>query len=248
MASTVEVHVKRQDGANTEAYWQKFHVPYQQGMNVITVLQEIQRNPTDAEGRKTTPVSWDCSCLEEVCGACSMVINGQVRQSCSALVDKLEQPIILEPMRKFPVVRDLVVDRERMFEAAKRVKAWVTVDGTYDLGPAEKQPPKKQQELYEFARCMSCGCCVDACPQYTKENTFVGPAAIGQAFLFNNNKAGKFEAEDRLNTLMEDGGIHECGNAQNCVRVCPKDIPLTRSIAALNKDTLKQAVKNMFMK
>lgn len=248
MTSTVEVHVKRQDGAGRESYWQKFRIPYQHGMNVITILQEIQRNPSDADGRKTTPVSWDCSCLEEVCGACTMVINGHVRQSCSALVDKLEQPIILEPMRKFPVVRDLVVDRSRMFEAAKRVKAWVTVDGTYDLGPAEKQPPKQQQDLYEFSRCMTCGCCVDACPQYTSENTFVGPAAIGQAYLFNHNKAGKFEEEDRLNTLMEEGGIHECGNAQNCVRVCPKDIPLTRSIASLNKDTLKQALKNMFLK
>lgn len=248
MSSTVEVHVKRQDGAGKEPYWQKFLVPYQHGMNVITILQEIQRNPVDADGRKTTPVSWDCSCLEEVCGACTMVINGHVRQSCSALVNKLELPIILEPMRKFPVIRDLAVDRTRMFEAMKRVKAWVTVDGTYDLGPAEKQPPQQQRELYEFSRCMTCGCCVDACPQYTKESTFVGPAAIGQTFLFNHNKAGKFQEAERLNTLMEEGGIHECGNAQNCVRVCPKDIPLTRSIAALNRDTLKQALKNMFLK
>lgn len=248
MPTHVDVQIRRQAGPKQEAYWEAFKVPYQQGMNVITVLQEIQRNPVNADGETSTPVAWDCSCLEEVCGACTMVINGQVRQSCSALVDKLEQPILLEPMRKFPVVRDLVVDRSRMFESLKKVKAWVALDGTYDLGPAEKQSPKEQENLYAYARCMSCGCCVDACPQFTEENSFVGPAAIGQAYLFNNNKSGKFESEDRLNALMEEGGIHECGNAQNCVRVCPKDIPLTTAIASMNRGTMVQAVKNLFMK
>lgn len=73
------------------------------------------------------------NCLEEVCGACSMVINGKPRQSCTALIDQLEQPIRLEPMRTFPVVRDLQVDRSRMFDSLKKVKAWIPIDGTYDL-------------------------------------------------------------------------------------------------------------------
>ena len=60
------------------------------------------------------------NCLEEVCGACSMVINGRARQSCSAIVDQLEQPIRLEPMNTFPVIRDLQVDRSRMFDNLKR--------------------------------------------------------------------------------------------------------------------------------
>lgn len=74
------------------------------------------------------------NCLEEVCGACSMVINGRARQSCSAIVDQLEQPIRLEPMNTFPVIRDLQVDRSRMFDNLKRMKAWIPIDGTYDLG------------------------------------------------------------------------------------------------------------------
>ena len=73
------------------------------------------------------------NCLEEVCGACSMVINGRARQSCSAIVDQLEQPIRLEPMSTFPVIRDLQVDRSRMFDNLKRMKAWIPIDGTYDL-------------------------------------------------------------------------------------------------------------------
>lgn len=95
---------------------------------------EIRRNPVNIKGEKTTPVVWDMNCLEEVCGACSMVINGRARQSCSAIVDQLEQPIRLEPMNTFPVIRDLQVDRSRMFDNLKRMKAWIPIDGTYDLG------------------------------------------------------------------------------------------------------------------
>ena len=87
------------------------------GANVISCLQSIARTPTTREGAETTPVVYDSGCLEEVCGACTMVINGKVRQSCSCLVDEYApnegDVITLEPMSKFPVVRDLAVDRER---------------------------------------------------------------------------------------------------------------------------------------
>ncbi len=248
MADKIEVKIRRQQDGNNLAYWETFHIPYQPNMNVITLLQEIQRNPVNAEGQSTTPVSWDCSCLEEVCGACTMVINGHVQQSCSALVDQLAQPIVLEPMRKFPVIRDLVVDRSRMFEELKKIRAWVDIDGTYDLGPGPKQSPTEQQDMYVYSRCMTCGCCVDACPQYNSLNQFVGPAALGQAYLFNKNPTGQFKKEERLRALMDEGGIHECGNAQNCIRVCPKEIPLTRGIAALNRDTMAQALKDLLKK
>ena len=88
-------------------------------------------------------MTWDAACLEEVCGSCTMNINGKVRMACSALIDKLEQPITLEPMRKFPLVRDLAVDRTRMFEALKRVKAWIQLDGTHNLGPGPRQSPER---------------------------------------------------------------------------------------------------------
>lgn len=243
---TVEVRVKRQDATGLAPYWETFQVPYRPNMNVITLLQEIQRNPVNTDNKQVAPVVWECSCLEEVCGACTMVINGKVAQSCSALVDRYEQPIVLEPMRKFPVIRDLQVERRRMFESLKQTRAWIEIDGTYDLGPAPRQSPKEQEDLYIFSRCMTCGCCVDACPQYTLDNEFVGPAALGQVYYFNRNKAGAFNKDERLHALMSEGGIHECGNAQNCVRVCPKDIPLTRAIAQLNGDTLKQAIKDLF--
>ena len=108
----VSFRIWRQENAATPGGYEEFRVPYRKGANVISCLMEIQRNPVNAAGQTTTPVTWDAACLEEVCGSCTMIINGRVRMACSALVDKLERPITLEPMRKFPMVRDLAVDRE----------------------------------------------------------------------------------------------------------------------------------------
>lgn len=171
-----------------------------------------------------------------------MVINGKPRQACSTLVDKLEQPIRLRPMRTFPVVRDLVVDRSRMFDALKKVKAWVPIDGTYDLGPGPRMSASDQQIAYELSRCFTCGACVEACPNVNDKNSFIGPFAISQARLFNMHPTGAMNKEDRLEALMGEGGIHECGNAQNCVQVCPKGIPLTTSIAAMNRQVTYRAI------
>jgi hypothetical protein len=112
---------------------------------------EIRRNPVNAEGQQSTPVVWEMNCLEQVCGICTMIINGTVRQSCSALVDKLDQPISLEPMTKFPNVRDLVVDRAEMFEHLKRIKAWIEIDGTHDLGPGPRMSQEDCGAVYLLA-------------------------------------------------------------------------------------------------
>lgn len=147
---TIKLIIKRQDTDQSTPYMEEFEIPYRENLNVIACLMEIRRNPVNSKGEKTTPVIWDMNCLEEVCGACSMVINGQARQSCSAIVDQLEQPIKLEPMSTFPVIRDLQVDRTRMFDNLKRMKAWVPIDGTYDLGPGPRMPEKNDKQHMNY--------------------------------------------------------------------------------------------------
>src|SRR5699024_3035831 len=181
---TVTFIITRQDSPDGTPYEETFNIPYRKNMNVISGLMEIQKNPVNANGEQTTPVQWEMSCLEEVCGACSMVINGTARQSCAALVDHLEQPIRLATMSTFTVIRDLIVDRERMFDALKQVKAWVPIDGTYDLGPGPRMPEKKRQWAYELSKCMTCGVCLEACPNVNDKSSFIGPAALSQARLF----------------------------------------------------------------
>ena len=238
------IRIERQDDPGAPARWEEFHVEYRPNANVISVLMQIRRNPVTADGKKTTPPVWDAACLEEVCGSCTMNINGKPRQACTALIDKLSQPITLQPMKKFPLVRDLTVDRSKMFNALKRVKAWVPVDGTYDLGPGPRQASEDQELNYVLATCMTCGCCLEVCPQVGQTTAFIGAAAISQARLFNNHPTGEMNKDERLRALMGPGGVADCGKAGNCVVACPKGIPLTSSIAEMARETTKQALKD----
>jgi succinate dehydrogenase / fumarate reductase iron-sulfur subunit len=244
----ITFRIWRQESAAAPGEFEEFRVPWRKGANVISCLMEIQRNPVNAQGKVTTPVTWDAACLEEVCGSCAMNINGKVRMACSALCDKLEWPITLEPMRKFPMVRDLAVDRTRMFESLKRVKAWIELDGTYNIGPGPRQSQSEQAQRYVLSTCITCGSCLEACPQITQDNDFMGAAPISQVRLFNLHPTGAMHADDRLHGLMGPGGIQDCGKAQNCVQVCPKEIPLTTSIAAMNRDVTRLVLKDLFFK
>jgi succinate dehydrogenase / fumarate reductase iron-sulfur subunit len=180
-----------------------------------------------------------------------MLINGKPRQACTALIatllkDSKDKVITLAPFSKFPLVRDLIVDRSSMFENLKKVHAWIDSDGAYDRGPGPKISQEKQKVMYELSTCMTCGCCVEACPQVNSNSKFVGPQIISQVRLFNAHPTGKMQKSLRLRPLMEEGGINDCGNAQNCVRVCPKNIPLTDSIAAIYRDVTLEAFFSSF--
>jgi succinate dehydrogenase / fumarate reductase iron-sulfur subunit len=234
---TVRLRIRRQDAPAAEPYWQAFDVPRYPNMNIVECLMEIREHPVDAEGRKTTPVAWAANCLEEVCGICTMRVNGRVRQSCAALVRDLEEPIRLEPMEKFPVKRDLVINRDRLFADYRRVKAWIPIDGTHDLGPGPRIPEEEREEGYWLSRCISCGCCVDACPQVVpqSEHVFVGAAPITWALLMNIHPTGDMNATERYDGLIGPGGIADCAKSGNCTVVCPKEIDNLGSIAAMNR-------------
>jgi succinate dehydrogenase / fumarate reductase iron-sulfur subunit len=238
--------IKRQATPTSEPYWEEFELERRPGMNVISLFMEVALNPVTRDGKPTVPINYDSNCLEEVCGSCAMLINGRARMACSALVENLEQPLTIEPFSKFPVIRDLQVDRSVLFENLKAVKAWVPIDGTYALGDGPKIAPTVQEQAYQLSQCMSCCCCMEACPQFNESTGFVGAATIAQARLFNMHPTGKVLKEERLQALMGDGGIQECSYAQNCVEVCPKDIPLTKSISDVGGDVMKKAILDFF--
>ena len=271
-SKSFHVRVLRQDGPGKPGYWERFRVAYEPDMNCISVLQRIAEMAETDDGRKVAPVVWECNCLEEVCGACTMVINGRVRQACTALVDQLlaDRPgeIELRPMTKFPVIRDLMVDRSRIFAALEKVRAWVPVDSYLHLGAGARQSQENQQLAYLYSKCMSCGCCLEACPQFLKievdckegetpeefdarqraayDQAFMGAHAIAQVELFNANPTGRMNAGERLDALISEGGIQTCGNAQNCVKVCPKEIPLTTAIARAGRAATLHTLKKWF--
>src|ERR1700728_2791274 len=243
---TIKVEIKRQSTPDAKATTQTSETPYPPNMTTPSLRGKTALTPRTVNGTDTTPITYDSNCLEEICGSCAMLVNGKARMACSALVDKLEQPITLAPLSKFPVVRDLAVDRSVLFENLKKVKAWVPIDGTYDLGPAPRQFPQIQEERYPLSNCISCTICMEVCPQFNDVTGFVGAATIAQAKLFNMDPAGSVLKEERLRALAGDGGIQECGFAQNCVQACPKQLPLTEAISDMGRDVFIQQVKDLF--
>ena len=238
-------------GTPGKQYWEEFEIVRETGLNIISALMEIQLNPINKKGEAVSSVVWEQGCLEEVCGSCSMLINGRPRQACSAIVETIlketnSHTITLAPFTKFPLLRDLIVDRTVMFDNLIKVRGWIDADGTYPKGPGPKITPPIQEVMYSLSTCMTCGCCVEACPQSNNRSKFVGPQIFSQVRLFNDNPTGKVHKGDRLRAVMEEGGIADCGNAQNCVRVCPKNIPLTESIALIGREVNIQWFHDLF--
>ena len=237
-------------GTAQSQYWEEFELALEPQANVISSLMEIQKNPINREGKRTAPVAWEQGCLEEVCGSCSMLVNGKPRQACTALIEpylKESDIIVLAPFTKFPLIRDLVVDRTKMFDALKKVRAWIPADDSNDTGQfGPSIAPEVQDALYTLSTCMTCGCCSESCPQVNDQSDFMGPAAMSQVRLFNANPAGKIQKQERLQAVLAEDGIAGCGNAQNCVKVCPKNIPLTESLALIGREASKRAIRSFF--
>lgn len=237
-------------GTPGNQYWEEFEFERDPQANVISSLMEIQKRPVNKKGEKTTPVAWEQGCLEEVCGSCSMLVNGKPRQSCTALIEPYiaetrSTTITLAPFTKFPLIRDLCVDRTAMFEALKKIRGWISVDGTEDQG--QFGPPisqEVQEAMYVLSTCMTCGCCSESCPQVNAKSDYMGPASMSQIRYFNANPTGKLEKSERMRVAMGEEGIAGCGNAQNCARVCPKNIPLTESLSLIGREATKQAIKD----
>lgn len=238
-------------GSPGKQYWEEFKLPLTPYVNVISALMDVQKNPVNVKGERVAPVVWEQGCLEEVCGSCSMLVNGKPRQACTALIARLMEEtksdtVTLAPLSKFPLVRDLIVDRTIMFENLKKVHAWIDTDGAFDRGPGPRISQEKQEVMYSLSKCMTCGCCVEACPQSNSHSKFIGPQIFAQVRFFNTNPIGKAEKGERLRAVMGEGGITDCGNAQNCQKVCPKEVPLLESIAAIGRDVNVQAMKDLF--
>ena len=174
-----------------------------------------------------------------------MLINGKARMACSALIDNLEQPIRLEPFSKFPVVRDLATDRSVLFENLKTVKAWVPIDGSYDLGPVQGSLRRSRKRHIRCPGASPAAAAWRPAPSSTKTRASSALRRSPRCGYSTRIRQVRLLQRERLEALMGDGGIQECGYAQNCVEVCPKDIPLTKSISEVSGQVMKQALGDL---
>ncbi len=250
MENYIYIKVKRCNSSKDIPYYESFRVPYKPNMNVISVLTEIRKSPINLSGEEVAPVVWECNCLEGVCGGCAMLINGRPNEACSFLVDTTtfdeSNPIILEPLSKFTVIRDLMVDRKVMFESLKKVNAWIPLEECTDEEQGTIISEDTHEWTYAISRCTTCGCCLEACPNVNKRAHFIGPQAVSQVVILGMHPNGKSSQDIRLAGLTEKGGIQECGKSKNCKAVCPKSIDLTTNIAIANRAATKYRFKSIF--
>ena len=131
-------------------------------------------------------------------------------------------------------MRDLVVDRSRMFEDLKRVKAWIELDGTHELGPGPRQSQENQEEALPALALHDVRLLPRGVPAVQRlDRASSGRRRSTRCASSTCTRAGKMHADERLDAVMGEGGVADCGKAQNCVEVCPKEIPLVDSIAVV---------------
>jgi len=176
------------------------------------------------------------SCAHGVCGSDAMLINGRNRLACKVLVKDLGRRITVEPLRGFPVIKDLVVDQDAFFRKYESVQPYLVTEGE---PPARErsQSPAAREKFDDTTKCILCAACTTSCPSFWSNPNYVGPAAIVNAhrFLFDDRDAGD---AGRLAVLNESDGVWRCRTIFNCVEACPRGIDITRAIGEVKKALL----------
>lgn len=216
----IEMRILRRESAASAPCWET--IPFSTENENETVATALTRINETAE----KPIRWECSCLQKKCGACAMVINGRPALACDTFLKKAAKKgrITLEPLKKFPVVADLIVDRSILFENLRTMELWAR-------GSAAPRGLARDT-VYEAGRCLQCGCCLEVCPNFCPGDSFFGAAAFVPAsrLLAALPKEQRAEIEKNYREHVYAG----CGKALSCADICPAGIDAEQLLARSN--------------
>ena len=221
------VKIKRQRTADSDSYWQSFLYNGPLHVTVSAVLDAINYTDDlfDTEGNPAERVRWECSCMQAICGGCAMVINGVPALACNTFADEVaKRTLVLEPLSKFPVVADLIVDRSVIYENLNHAKAYIE-----SLATSHK---KDYEHQYSVAKCLKCGLCLEVCPNYHPGGAFWGAVFANESYLLASQSA------DKTSPVVEEYKMHfgaGCSKALSCQTVCPVGIETITSIMKMNR-------------
>ena len=198
--------------------FQEYDVPCPKDWVVLDGLNYVK-------DRLDGTLSYRWSCRMGICGSCGMTVNGEPKLTCATfLADYAPGPVRVEPLRNFPVIRDLVVEIGDFMRKLTRVKPWIIRKDHKPLSDGEYlQTPQEMEEYAQFSMCINCMLCYAACPIYGLDQEFIGPAAIALAQRYNLDSRDE-GARERLEVLSEHEGIWGCTFVGECTEVCPKDV------------------------
>ena len=223
----MKVKVLRQQSPSSEPRWETFDYDGPEENSVAGVLDWLNYHDdmVNAAGEKTARIGWECSCLQGVCGACAMVINGTPALACETFLKDLKgKELTIRPLRKFPVVHDLVVDRSVIQENLCRTDMYI--------GEYRPDADADHAHQYAAAKCLKCGLCLEVCPNYTDGKTFFGAAFANDCYLV---AARNREKAKEIGKAYGEHFGSACSKSLSCMDVCPMKIPTIASMAKLNR-------------
>ena len=221
------VKIKRQAAPDKEAYWQSFLYNGPRHVTVAAVLDALNYTDDlfDTDGNPAPRIRWECSCMQAVCGGCAMVINGVPALACDTFADQGKtEELVLEPLSKFPVVADLVVDRSVIYDHLIDAKAYLE-------RPAKASAHQHSQQ-YSVAKCLKCGLCLEVCPNYHPGGAFYGAMLANESYLIASQTA------EKTSLVVDEYKKHfgaGCSKALSCQTVCPMKIETLTSILRMNR-------------
>jgi fumarate reductase iron-sulfur subunit len=242
MADRITMRVARyrpedQSGATVDEY----EVPCPKEWVVLDGLNYIK-------DRLDGSLSYRWSCRMGICGSCGMTVNGEPKLTCETfLSDYGDGPVRVEPLRNFPIIRDLVVEIGDFMRKLVRVKPWIVRPNEKPLSEGEYlQTPEQMDDYKQFSMCINCMLCYSACPIYALDPAFIGPAAIALAQRYNLDSRDEGN-EERLEILSEHEGIWGCTFVGECTEVCPKDVDPAGAIQRYKLTAALEGLKSFVM-
>jgi fumarate reductase iron-sulfur subunit len=242
MAEHIRLQVARyRPEQESELTFLEYEVPCPKDWVVLDGLNYIK-------DRLDGTLSYRWSCRMGICGSCGMTVNGEPKLTCATfLADYGPGPVRVEPLRNFPIIRDLIVDVGDFMRKLVRVKPWIVRRTEKPLAEGEYlQTPDELDEYKQFSMCINCMLCYAACPIYGLDPKFIGPAAIALAQRYNldNRDQG---AADRMTVLSEHEGIWGCTFVGECTKVCPKHVDPAGAIQRYKLTAAVESMKSFFM-
>jgi fumarate reductase iron-sulfur subunit len=242
MAEHIRLRVARyHPEAASEPAFAEYDVPCRPDWVVLDGLNHVK-------DRLDGSLSFRWSCRMGICGSCGMTVNGEPKLTCATfLADYAPGPVVVEPLRNFPVIRDLVVDLGDFMQKLVRVKPWIVRARDKPLSEGEYvQTPAELDEYRQYSMCINCMLCYAACPIYGLDPKFIGPAAIALAQRYNMDSRDEGAAE-RLELLSEHEGIWGCTFVGECTKVCPKQVDPAGAIQRYKLTAALESLKSFVL-
>ena len=242
MADTITMQVTRyRPEQDTQPTVQEYQVPLRKDWAVLDGLNHIKDHQDGT-------LSYRSSCRMGICGSCGMTVNGEPKLTCATfLTDYGPGPVRVEPLRNFPVIRDLVVEIGDFLRKLPKVRPWIIRVEDKPVSEGEyRQTPEQMDDYKQFSMCINCMLCYSACPVYALDPQFIGPAAIALAQRYNLDSRDE-GAADRLDALIHPDGIWGCTFVGECTRACPKGVDPAGAIQRYKLTAALQSIKALLL-